>query len=304
MVSILLDAVLPIFAVAVLGYGAERIGLFDMDMASAINRLVLYLAIPALSFKLLSGADFEHFHWLLLSGYFASELTVYGIGFLIARFLFRCGWRESILLGMSACFSNHVLFVLPIAVTLFGDAATPQIIAIITFDSFLMFGGTLMLLDILTLDKLSLAGIGLKLSRNPTIVALAAGVAFGLFSLPVPTGFGTFLDFVGDAAAPCSLFALGIVLSHHRGSARTALPTTIAALKVIGHPLAALAIIVFGFGIEAETARPALMTAAGPCGAMAFVMALNYGVKIDAIARSVLFAMVASVPAVTIMAGF
>ncbi|MCG8511316.1 MAG: AEC family transporter [Rhodospirillales bacterium] len=304
MTGILLDAVLPIFAVAALGYAAERIRLFDINMAAAINRMVFYLAIPALCFKLLSSAEFERVNWPLLSGYFASELLVYGIGFLVSRFLFHCGWRESILLGLSAAFSNHVLFVLPIAVTLFGQTVTPPIIAIITLDSVVMFGGTLLILDILTLEKPSPTGVVVKLTRNPTIMALAAGLVFGLLHIDIPKGVGTFLDFASAAAAPCSLFALGIALSHHRRSRRTALPATIAALKVVGHPLAAMAIIIFGFQLTPDAARPALMTAAGPCGAMAFVMALKYGVKIDAIAKSILFAMIASVLTVTLMAGY
>jgi malonate transporter and related proteins len=300
--AILLDAVLPIFAVAALGYIAERIGLFDIAMATAINRLVFYLAIPALTFKLLASAEFERFSWPMLSGYFASELAIYVLASLIARYGFKCGGRESILLGLSACFSNHVLFVLPIALSLFGQSVTTPIVAIITLDSVLMFGGTLVLLDILTLDKPSLVDIGKKLSKNPTIVALAAGLVFGLMQIEIPKGVGTFLEFVSAAAAPCSLFSLGIALSTHRASKRIALPAMIAALKVIGHPLAAMAIIVMGFGISQDVARPALMVAAGPCGAMAFVMALNYGVKIDAIAKSILYAMVASVFTVTLMA--
>lgn len=303
-VGVLLDAVLPIFSVAALGYAAGRIGLFDNAMASAINRFVFYLSLPALCFKLIHRAPFEHFNWLLLNGYFLSELLVYGIGFLFARFFFKCGWRESILLGLAAAFSNHVLFVLPIALTLFGDSVTLPIVAIITVDSLIIFGFTLLLMDVLTLDKPSVTGIVVKLAKNPPVVGLASGLVLGLMNIELTKGIDTFLDFVSATAAPCSLFALGIVLSKTEGDTRTALPLAISVLKVVVHPLLALAIIVLGFQITPDTARPALMVAAGPCGAMAFVMALNYNVKIDAIARSIFFAMIASVVMVTLMAAY
>lgn len=304
MVGVLLDAVLPIFAVAALGFAAGRIGLFDNAMASVINRFVFYLPLPALCFKLVAYAPFEDFDWLLLSGYFVSEAAVYALAFLVARFAFGCGLRESILLGMAAAFSNHVLFVLPIAVTLFGDSVTLPIVAIITVDSLIVFGATLLLMDILTLDKPTASGLVLKLTKNPPVMGLTTGLIVGLMNIDIPTGVGTFLDFLSATAAPCALFAMGIVLSRAQPNRRITLPLTIGALKVVAHPLLAVAVIVFGFEISPETARPALMTAAGPCGAMAFVMALNYDVKVDAIARSILFAMIASVATVTLMAAY
>ena len=304
MVGVLLDAVLPIFAVAALGFIAGRIGLFDNAMALVINRFVFYFSLPALSFNLVANAQFDQFDWLLLSGYFLSEVAVYALGFAVARFIFKCGWRESILLGMAAAFSNHVLFVLPIAITLFGDSVTLPIVAIITVDSLIVFAATLLLMDILTLDKFSVTGLVVKLTKNPPVMGMASGLIFGLMNIGLPTGIITFLDFASATAAPCALFAMGVVLSDTQGTTRTALPLSVAALKVVVHPLLALAVIVFGFDITPEIARPALMTAAGPCGAMAFVLALNYKVKFDAIARSILFAMIASVAAVSLVAAY
>ena len=73
-------------------------------------------------------------------------------------------------------------------------------------------------------------------------------------------------------------------------------------IKVIVHPMIAIGTIVLGFQITPEVARPALLVAAGPCGAMAFVMATNYNVRVDAIAKAILFSMVASILSVSLMA--
>lgn len=304
MTDVMLGAVLPIFAVAAFGFIAGRTGLFDHAMALIINRFVFYLPLPALVFNLLSSARFDQFNWPLLFGYFLSEGVVYVLALLTARLLFKRGWRESILLGLAAAYSNHVLFVLPIAVVLFGDAVTLPIVAIITVDSLLMFGLTMVAMDVLTLERPTAIGILGKLSKNPTIVGLLAGLVFGLLQIQLPSGITVFLDFVSATAAPCSLFALGIVLANRSEPVPMALPLTISVIKVVIHPLAAMGFLVFGFQITPELARPALMAAAGPCGAMAFVMAMNYGVKVDAIARAILITMVASVLTVSLMAGY
>lgn len=304
MIDVLFGAVLPIFAVAALGFFFARKGLFDQTMAQNINRFVFYLSVPALTFNLMAHARYDQFDWIALLGYFLAEGTVYLAALLIARFGFNCGWRESILLGLAAAYSNHVLFVLPIATALFGDAASLPIVAIISLDTLIMFGLTLVVMDVLTLEKASAKGIAQKLVKNPTIVGMCSGLALGLMQVQIPGGFRVFLDFVGATAAPCSLFALGVVLSNRTQSVPLALPVMISGLKVLVHPLIAIAILFYGFQMPADAARPTLMAAAGPCGAMAFVMALNYGVKVDAIARAILISMVASVLTVSLMAGF
>ena len=75
-------------------------------------------------------------------------------------------------------------------------------------------------------------------------------------------------------------------------------------IKVIVHPMIAIGTIVLGFQITPEVARPALLVAAGPCGAMAFVMATNYNVRVGAIAKAILFSMVASILSVSLMAAY
>lgn len=304
MTDVLFGAVLPIFAVAVFGFIAGRAGLFDHAMALIINRFVFYLPLPALTFSLLANAQFDQFNWPLLIGYFLSEGLVYLLAFAIARFVFKRDLRESILLGFAAAYSNHVLFVLPIAIVLFGDAVTLPIVAIITVDTLVMFGLTMVVMDVFTLDRPTVGGVVLKLSKNPTVVGILLGLVFGLLSVELPTGIGVFLEFVSSTAAPCSLFALGIVLANQNQPVPMGLPLTISVIKVVVHPLIALGILTFGYQITPELARPALMAAAGPCGAMAFVMAMNYQVRVDVIARAILITMVGSVLTVSLMAGY
>ena len=211
MVDILFNSVLPIFIVAAFGFVAGRVKLFDNDMAMVINRFVFYFPLPVLSFNLLASAHFEQFNWSLLIGYFLSEGVVYVCALVIARYLFKRGWPEAILLGVAAAYSNHVLFVLPIALSLFGDAVTLPIAAIIALDSLFMVGLTMVVMDIMTLEKPSISSVFSRLSKNPTIVALLCGLVFGLLSIELPKGINVFLDFVSATAAPSALFALGIV---------------------------------------------------------------------------------------------
>lgn len=299
MTDILLSAVLPVFALVAIGYGLGRIGVFDPAMAAAVNRLVFLVSVPALIFGLLAQSPFEQFVWPALAAFVAVELAMYGAGFAVARYLFGRGARESLLIGLATAFANHLLFVLPIAVTLFGDSAALPIVAIATVDALFIYGGTLLLMDALSESGASPARVLAAIAKNPQILAALTGLAVGVSGLDLPAGVYVFTDFAGGTAAPCSLFALGVILSRQEGDRELMLPLAISGLKLVAYPLACWGLIIGLLDIDLDWAKPTMMVAAAPSSAMAFVLALNYQVPAKAIARAILLTMIGALLTVT-----
>ena len=205
-------------------------------------------------------------------------------------------------MGLAIALTNHILFVLPIAVTLFGEAATTPIVAIISMDGMLIFSGSLILMDVLATKDASLAHTLGKIVRNPPLVAMALGLVVGVLGISVPTGFDVFMDFLGGTASPVLLFALGIILSQKASGSRPMLPVAITGVKLVVHPVLAWAIFAGVLHLAPEVRNPAMMVAAAPCGVMAFMLALNYGVRVDAIARAILYSSIGSLVTVTVAA--
>ena len=81
----------------------------------------MLIGVPSLIFLLLSRAPISEFNFQMLSGYFFTEIVLYLTGFLIAKFIFHREIKEAALIGLCIALTNHVLFVLPIAETLFGE---------------------------------------------------------------------------------------------------------------------------------------------------------------------------------------
>lgn len=302
MIEIFLDGVLPIFAVGAIGYVLGRIGTFDAAMASAINRFVFFVAIPALGFRLIVHAPIEEFSLALLSGFLLSELVIYGCGFAIGRFLFNADAKEAVLLGLACALTNHVLFVLPIAVTLFGEDMAAPIVAIITMDVILLFSMTLILMEIMSSDEGSISEVLGKIARNPPVMAMASGLAIALGNIEMPKSIDVFLEFAGTAAAPCALFSMGIILSQRQEPGRALLPVAITAVKLLVHPILAWLLLVTLLDLPSALSTPAMMVAAAPCGAMSFVLALNYHVRVDAISRAILYSSIGSLVTITLAA--
>ncbi len=302
MVDIFLGGVLPIFAIGAVGYVLGRFGTFDAAMAAAINRFVFFVGIPCLGFRLIVHAPIEEFSLALLAGFLISELVMYGCGFAVGRILFHADVRESVLLGLACALTNHILFVLPIAVTLFGEEMAAPIVAIITMDSIVLFGVTLIIMDIMSSKEGSVVQVLGKIARNPPVIAMVSGLAVGIGNMEVPKSFDVFLEFSGAAAAPCALFSLGIILSQRQEPGRALLPVAITAVKLLIHPVLAWLLLITFFDLPSTISTPAMMVAAAPCGAMAFVLALNYQVRVDAISRAILYSSIGSLVTITLAA--
>ena len=302
MIKVLLDGVLPIFAIVVIGYALGKRGIFDKNSAAVINRFVLLVAIPALGLHLIANAPFSLFDWRMVIGFFVSELAIYILGALTAYFFFKCELKESILLGLAASFGNHILYVLPIAISLFGEDATLAFVAIIAVDSILIFGSTIIIIELISEKNILWPQILKKIFLNPPLMSMVVGIFLVIFNVKIPNGFNTFLNFVGDVAAPSALFSLGIILSQTSGLGRIGPALSISAFKLIVHPIFVLVILVGISGLTLAQAKMPMIAAASPCGTMAFVLALNYGARTDAIAPAILLTTIGSLLSVTLAA--
>ena len=296
-----LNGVLPIFSIGLLGFLLGKRQIFNFDAAMVLNKFVMLVGVPSLIFLLLSKAPMSEFNFKMLSGYFFVEVMIYLTGFLIAKFVFHRDTKESVLIGLCIALTNHVLFALPIAETLFGKEYTKPIIAIISMDGLILFAGTIILLDFLSTKDPTLADTFKKIILNPPLLAVLMGLIFGLSRSKIPVGIEVFLNAVAVSASPVLLFALGIILSRpYKGN--LALPLAMTLIKLVIHPIFAGIIFTAALVLPTEIKNPAIMTAAAPCGLMSFMLALNYKVSVDVIARAILISSVGSTITISLAA--
>ena len=285
MLAALFNGVLPIFAISVIGYGCGKIKIFDFGSAMILNKFVMFIAMPILGFKLLSAASLFDVPMQLLIGYLLSEICVYLITFIIARKVFGVGVKEAFLLGLATALTNHVLFILPIAEILIGPSATLPIVALISMDGMLIFGGTIVAMDIMSAKDMGWRPTVVKIASNPPILGMLAGLIYGLSGLEIAPNVQIFLSNISSTASPVLLFALGVILSVKRDEGIASLTGLIVFVKLIIHPVAAYILLTYAMDVPEIFANPAIMVAAAPCGVMSFMLAMNYGVKVDNIAQ-------------------
>jgi malonate transporter len=302
MLAGLFNGVLPIFAISVIGYVCGRLKVFDFGSAMILNKFVMLIGMPVLGFKLLSDASLFDVPVKLLVGYLLSEMCVYLITFIVARTVFSVGVREAFLLGLATALTNHVLFILPIAEILIGPSATLPIVALISMDGMLIFSGTIVVMDIMSSKEQGWRSTMTKIASNPPILGMLAGLLYGLSGLEIAPNVQIFLLNISSTASPVLLFALGVILSVKRDEIIASLSGLIVFVKLIIHPVIAYFLLTFAFGVPLEFANPAVMVAAAPCGVMSFMLAMNYGVKVDNIARVIFISSLLSLPTISYVA--
>lgn len=286
MLEVLSHNILPVFAMLALGFALGRTQLVSGDEARTLNRIAFLILQPPLILPLIAGLDLSQFKLDAMAIYITCQAVTFGVAALLARFVFKRAWAESVLLGMAMIFVNSLLYIWPIATLIYGAEAALPITAIVAWDASATFTIFIITMELMT-GKTPMPQTLRRIAINPVLLSIAAGLALNLAQIPLSQPVLTAFSFAGAGAAPLTLFAVGVILSGHP-LRPTRIVVSFAALKLIGFPLL--------LGLSLATLLPGsswaplfTLTAAGPSGAMPFALALLYGVRSDAIAPVIIW---------------
>lgn len=287
MLYVLTHNILPVFAVLALGFVLGLRGAFSADEARTANRLAFMVFQPALIFALIATVPFEEFQLATLGRYILCQVIAFCIAYAVARRVFQREHLEAWLLSMAVVFVNSLLYIWPISYLIYGEAAALPITAIVAWDASFSFAFFIISTDLMANKGAGVASSVKRVVANPVLIAIVLGALLNLGDVPIPLPVTTATEFAGAAAAPLTLFALGVILS---GQSLMPSPTVIgiSALKLLLFPAMVWAIL--------QVAPPPgnwadlfTLNAAGPSGAMAFALAMLYGVRTDAIAPVIIW---------------
>lgn len=296
------NPVFPIFAIMLLGIILGKRKVFDFRDAQTINRFVFYALVPPVIFSLIFSAPLSQINYTIITLWVLAEATLFAITAYSVRIWLKRSKLESMLLGMASCFVNHVFFILPIVTVLYGDRGVLPLSAIISIDTVIFFCGMIMALEVVAHRGDSYLKVGASFLRNPVLVAMILGLAANLLGLSLHGGLKTFLSFAGSAAAPAALFSLGVIMADVKISRVDGAATVVTAMKTVVHPLFIGLLLSSITGLDGDWSKTVLLTAAGPCGAMPFVLALQYKIKADSIGMAIIYSTVASLFTISVLA--
>ncbi|MCL6417578.1 AEC family transporter [Aestuariirhabdus sp. Z084] len=272
----MVTALLPVFALILLGMWLSRQGFPGSSFWPQVERLTYYLLFPALLVGKLATADTSAVELgnvaLLVAGFLV-------LGTLVLVVLQRClGWEGA---RFTSVYQGGIRFntyvALAVVSQLLGDsglAVAAVAIAImipsinlLCIAAFALYGDG---------EKPSLIAVLKQILTNPLIVACLVGIAWNTLVLPWPQAFGLFMQLLGQTALPLGLLAVGagIQLSALRGASSAFVWSCVVKLLLL--PLIILLLCQLS-GVDGLTRDVLIILGAMPTASSAYILARQLG---------------------------
>jgi malonate transporter and related proteins len=274
----ILGAVLPVFGLIACGYLAGRFHIVTQASSHALNQFVYAFALPAMLFVAVYRGTLEE----ILSGYFllaviVATLGTAVVGFVLSRYLNGGSGAESTMRALNASFANTGYLGIPLVSVAYGErAALPAALATVA-TNIVSFALAIVCLELFVNPRRggvrrALGGV----ARSPLIWPIALAVLLVALQINVPLPVERFATLLAAAAGPCALFAIGLFVSQLSIRAGVAASWQSSVLKLVLHPLLMAALALWLLPVDAFWAKIAIVCAALPLGATAFVLAQRY----------------------------
>jgi malonate transporter len=272
-----LGAVLPVFGLVGCGYLAGRFRIVTQASSTALNQFVYAFALPAMLFVAVYRGSLDE----ILSGAFllavvAATLGTAAVGFFISN-LSGAPPAESTMRGLNASFANTGYLGIPLVTVAYGEAAAlPAALATVA-TNFVSFALAIVCLELFVNPRPGAVRRALRgVIMSPLIWPIALAIALVAMDLKIPLPVERLATLLAAAAGPCALFAIGLFVSQLsiRAGAVASWQSTV--LKLVLHPLLMALLVLVILKIDPLWAKIAVVGAALPLGATAFVLAQRY----------------------------
>lgn len=279
----IISTILPIFIIIFLGIFARHKGFLSRDFLHQANRLVYYIAIPAMIFSAIAKSSLKtQFHPGVILVTLATVCLVVLVAWLTARTLNIVPSSRGTF--VHCAFHGNLGYIgLAVAFYYLGQAGLVK--------AAIIAGFVMILQNVLAVGVLQFysRGVGSRKSpattlgsamTNPVILSALAGIVYSLLGLPLPVILDRSLTILKGMALPMALLVIGASLSFEKIRLVFPLVVVTSVFKLLVMP--AMGFVLFKlFGISASNFIPGLIILAAPSATLVYIMAEQVGGDTD-----------------------
>ena len=274
-----LQLCLPLFLLVIVGWALIKAKLFEQSVERALSGFTFRFLMPAMLFSLMSKlSEMPPMDWRVLIAFFGSCIVIYCLGRTAGRF-FGLDNTGKTIFGMAAIFGNNVQLGVPILQVSLGNEAMPTISLLILFSVLLLWTTAIASVELGKTEGVKdWAKIGrslLKVFKNPVVLGIITGSAWGLTGWELPQVVDKTLGYVSSATTPIALIVVGMGLAQHSFSAALPRGLTISTLKIVIHPIIVYCIARL-ISLDTITTNACVLTAALPVAINVYLMASEF----------------------------
>ncbi len=275
----IISTIVPVFIIIFLGLLAKQRGFFSPDFINQANRLVYYIAIPAMIFSAISKSSLKT----------EMNLPVILITLVSLTGIAAAAWRISRTLKLpepskgsfiQCSFHSNLGYIgLAVAFYYLGESGLVKAAIIAGFIMILQNILAVMVLQYHTKGRTGSSGIVGTLKKtmaNPVILSALSGIAFSLINIPMPLIIDRALAILKGMALPMALLIIGASLSFQKFKPRFFPVLAATCFKLMLLP--AIGFMLFKlFSIAPEDYLPGLILLASPSATLTYIMAKEIG---------------------------
>ncbi|MGE8064983.1 AEC family transporter [Pseudomonas sp. NPDC089569] len=289
--------VLPIFALIFLGYVCRKTNRLGESAASEINRMVVWLCLPALIFKVTATATWSEIWQPAFIFTFSVGCLMMFFTTLFWRLVQRRPLVEASIDGLSASYANTGYIGIPLCLLVFGHSGLEPALISSLIVVCVLFAIAVIFVEIGLQQETSIGSAVLTVLRalvkNPMVLSPILGAGWALTGLGLAKPVLHLLDMLAAATTPCALISLGLFLAEEQeGNQQGAWPLVI--IKLIGQPLLTWYLAFKVFELPLMWAQAALLLSALPTGTGPFMLAEYYRHEAGVVSRSILLSTLCS----------
>ena len=303
--SQILGMALPFFGLIILGFAAAKLKKLSVDGLAWMNFFIVYIALPALFFNLLSRTPVEKLaSWSFIMASLLGTYIAFAISFCVGVFDTDGDIPESTIQGLAGAYGNIGYMGPGLAIAALGPEAAVPVALIFCFDNTLHFAMAPLMMAIggsgprqsgfrTALEVLK------RIFTHPFIIATIVGVGAAIIQFQPPAPIGKLLDYLMNAAAPCALFAMGVTVAL---APRGSMPKVLGALipiKLFVHPVIVYLLLSWAGDFDPVWVYTAVLLASLPTATNVFVIAQQYNVWVARASSMVLASTTVSIVTVT-----
>lgn len=273
-----LSIVVPVFVLIGLGWVAAGFRFVSEGSQKGLAEFAFTLAIPALLFRTIatskSVAGSTVSLWLV---YFTALATTAILAVLATRLVLRRPSVDAASIAVTSTYGNVVMLGIPLCLATLGDAAAGPMAVILSVHTPILWAAGTVVQQWMSHDGSEPIGrtlrrLALDLAKNPLIAAILLGGVWRLSGLELPQVVDRSLALLGQAGVPCSLVALGMSLAAFAIKGQGQTLTLVLVLKLLVMPILTAG-LAWLFGLSSVAAGVAILFAAMPAGANAYLFA-------------------------------
>jgi predicted permease len=271
----ILKTILPIFAIILLGWSLRRLDFMQEGFVKPANRLVYYVAIPAMIFREIAEAELvQHFSLVLVATTLVPLILIALLGLILVRGIKLQRYQMGSFLQCS--FHGNLGYIgLAVAFYFLGNEGFTR--------ASILAGFVMLLQNFLAVvalsrfnkkpdQKISTLSLVRRVLLNPVIISAMAGMAFSLMRLDLPVILDRSLIILSGMALPLALLVIGTSISFQQMRQQLRFTVLIGVLKLLLLPASGL-ILFHLVNLQRVEYIPALILLASPSATISYVMA-------------------------------